>query len=104
MSWAYWAPKSTTRTGLLMPARLRVQRRRSPRGHGRAHRGDGRHHLIGRAERRAPVDLALVGPQRHRALGLRGDRERRVHSEVRADRRAVDDMEPGMAEDPVVRV
>src|SRR5436190_5698961 len=72
MSWAYWAPKSTTRTGsgVVMVESLRAQRGRSPCGHGRANRCDRRHHLVRRAEVRARVGLALVGPERHRALGL----------------------------------
>ena len=50
------------------------------------------------------VGLALVGPERHRPLGLRGDRQRRVDAEVGRDRRAVDDVQAGVAEDPLVGV
>lgn len=45
-----------------------------------------------RAQRRAWIGLALVGPERHGALGLCGDGERRVHSQVRRDRRSIADM------------
>ncbi len=43
--------------------------------------------------RRTLVVLPVVRPQRRRALGLRGDRQRRVHPEVRRDRGAVHDVE-----------
>ena len=55
--------------------------------------------------RRGPrIGLALVRPERHRPLGLRGDRQRRVHAEVGGDRRAVDDVQPGVVVDPLVGV
>ena len=50
------------------------------------------------------VGLALVGPERHRPLGLGGDRQRRVDAEVGRDRRAVGDVQAGVAEDPLVGV
>ena len=43
-------------------------------------RGDRRDPLVRRPERRPRVGLALVGPERHRPLGLGGDRQRRVHA------------------------
>src|SRR6476620_10240453 len=44
-------------------------------------RRNGRKALVGLALRGTLIHLALVGPQRRRALGLRGDRKRRVDTE-----------------------
>ena len=56
------------------------------------------------AQQRARVGVAVVWPHRHRALGLGGDRERRVDAEVGGDRRAVDDVQAGVAVEAVVGV
>ncbi len=56
------------------------------------------------ALRRARVGLGSVGPQRHRPLGLRGDRERGVDAEVGRDGRPVHHVQPGIAVHPVVGV
>ena len=52
------------------------------------------------AGRRSP----LLGQKRHRALGLRGDGQRRVDAEVGGDRGAVDDVQAGVAVEAVVGV
>ena len=74
------------------------------RRHSRRGRRDGRDPLVRRPERRARIGLAPVGPVGHRALGLGGDRQRRVDPEVGRDRRAVDDVEARMAVYPLVGV
>ena len=48
--------------------------------------------------------LTAVGPQRHRPLGLGGDRQRRVDAEVGRHGGPVDDGDARVAPDPVVRV
>src|SRR3954447_18957288 len=68
---------------------------------GRGHRGDGR---VRRTQGRPRVGLVLVRPVRHRPLRLGGDRQRRVHAEVRRDRRAIGDVEARVAVDPLVAV
>ena len=65
---------------------------------------DGRRSAGTPCRARARVRLALVGPERHRPLGLGGDGQRRVDAEVGRDRRAVDDVQPGVAVDPLVGV
>ncbi len=77
----------------------RPERRPGPRARP-AHRLEP---LVGRAQRRARVGLALVGPERHRPLGLGGDRQRRVHAEVGGDRRAVGDVQARVAVDAAGR-
>ena len=82
-------------------------RRRAPGASGGttgARGGTGSTRLVGRPERRAGVALALVRPERHGALGLGGDGQRRVHAEVRRERRAVDHVQAGVPVEPLVRV
>lgn len=91
---AFLRPGATPRPAVEAPAPLPVREH----GVGGPDRTD---LLVGRADDRPGVRLALVGPEGHRPLGLRGDRQRRVHPQVGGDRRAVGDVQAGVAVDPL---
>ena len=82
----------------------RLDPHREPQRHRGAASAHRREHGIRLVLGGARVGVTTVGPQRHRALGLRGDGERRVDAEVGRDGRAVDDRDAGVAPHPVVAV
>lgn len=59
---------------------------------------------VGGADFGPPIGLALVWPERHRPLELRGNGQRRVDPEVGRDRRSVDDVKSAVAVQPLVGV
>src|SRR5262249_27080527 len=83
-------------------ARQPSQRRRRIGGHDRMLRRNRRERLVGLALRRPLVVLALVGPQRRRPFSLGGDRKRRIHTEIRRNRRAVHHGQRRIAVHPLV--